>query len=156
MADWTDFEARLLATFRIVSDRVFLIVASEADPTRYVQFAVEADRLRAEAPGVDVVADADESVLRAAGWQAPAEPRENWTSTLDLPALTAEYADLAARCVAALRDGYRVADPDELGYRAWRDPEQMPAGETWSDEEIARLDSGADPLDLPTLGLAAN
>lgn len=156
MADWADFEGRLRATLRSVTDRVFLIVASEADPTRYVQFAAEGDRLYAEAPGVDVVRDADEAALREAGWREPVDAGPNWTSELALPALTAEYAELAARCVVALRAAYRLTSPDELGYRAWRDPEPLPVGETWFDEDLERLDRGADPLDLPTLGLPAN
>lgn len=156
MSEWDEFGERLASTFRQVSDRVFLIIASESDPARYVQFAGQSDRLDAEGPATDVVADADESVLGAAGWTAPSTAQPNWSSSLALPALTSEYAELAARCVVALRDAYGIESPDDLGYRAWREAEQMPEGVTWSAEQIDRLDRGVDSLELPALGLASS
>lgn len=156
MSDWDDFGTRLASTFRHVSDRVFLIVASEADPARYVQFAGHDGRLDAEAPATDVVADADESVLSAAGWTAPTVAQPNWSSSLGLPALTSEYAQLAERCVVALRDAYGIDSPDDLGYRAWREAERMPEGETWSAERVERMDRGVESLELLGLGLASS
>lgn len=156
MTNWSDFETQLASTFRQVSDRVFLIIASEGDPARYVQFAGQANQLDAEAPSTDVVTDADESVLSGSGWTAPSAAQPNWSSSVPRPALAAEYRELAARCVAALRDAYGIASPDALGYRAWREAEQMPAGETWSAEQIERLDRGADAVELPALGLPSN
>ncbi|WP_144876509.1 TY-Chap domain-containing protein [Microbacterium sp. 1.5R] len=156
MSTWEEFGDSLTATFRHVADRVFLIIASESDPARYVQFAGRPGRLDAEAPSIDVAKGADESVLAGAGWTPPGPAQPNWTSSLPLPALTDEYGALADRCVRALRDAYGIAGPDDLAYRAWRESEQMPEGETWSEECIAALDRGEDPLDLPTLGLAAN
>ncbi|KZM35196.1 DUF6301 family protein [Oerskovia enterophila] len=155
-SDWTELGERLAATFRSVSDRVFLIVASRSTPVRYVQLAGGPGRIDAEAPATDVVADADESVLSAAGWTAPGIAQPNWTASTALPALTAEYRALALRCVNALRDAYGIGSPDDLGYRAWREPEQMPAGRTWSAERLQRMDRGVRALELPTLGLDAN
>ena len=155
MSEWDEFGQRLASTFRQVSDRVFLIIASESDPARYVQFAGQSDRLDAEAPATDVVADADESALRGAGWSAPNSAQPNWSSSLVLPALKAEYEELAARCVVALRDAYGIDGPDELAYRAWREGEQIPTGETWTAEQIDRLDRGAESLELDALGIAS-
>ncbi|MFJ4223984.1 TY-Chap domain-containing protein [Microbacterium sp. NPDC089695] len=156
MATWEDFGDGLTAALRQVADRVFLIIASEGDPTRYVQFAGQPGRLDAEAPSIDVVSGARESVLVDTGWTPPGPAQPNWSSSLPRPALTDEYRALAQRCVAALRDAYGIESPDELAYRAWRDAELIPAGETWSEESIARLDRGEDALDLPMLGLPAN
>ncbi|MDR6639031.1 TY-Chap domain-containing protein [Paenarthrobacter nitroguajacolicus] len=150
---WDAFRDRLATTFRSTSDRDILVVASAADPRRYVQFARESDRLYAEAPGVEVVTDAGESVLKDNEWKAPVVEQPNWTSELALPALTAEYKALADRCVAALRQSYRINSPEDLCYRAWREAEQMPAGETWSAEKVERMDPGAGSLAVPGLGL---
>jgi hypothetical protein len=156
MSEWDEFGDRLASTFRQVTGRVFLIIASEADPARYVQFAGQDDRLDAEAPATDVVADADESALKESGWTAPNAAQPNWSSSLQLPALASEYKALAARCVVALRDAYGITSPDDLGYRAWREAERMPEGVTWSAEQIERMDRGVDSLDLPGLGLASS
>ncbi|RDI24454.1 hypothetical protein DFR72_10934 [Lentzea flaviverrucosa] len=135
--DWKLFTERLTDTFRDVTDRVFLIVHAAADPRRYVQFAGAPDRLDAEAPATDVVADADEFQLRRFEWVAPDVAQPNWTSSLRRPALTAEFAQLARRCVAALHEAYGIVSPDELQYRAWREP----AG------------AAAIAVELPALGL---
>jgi hypothetical protein len=120
--DWEVFGERLADAFRDVTDGVFLIVHAAADPRRYVQFAGAPDRLHAEAPGTDVVADADEFLLRRFGWVAPDVAQPNWTSSLRRPALTAEFVRLALSCTAALHEAYGITGPDELGYRAWREP----------------------------------
>ena len=67
-----------------------------ADPKRYVQFACQSGVLDAEAPGADVVVDAKEQIIADAGWSAPGAAQPNWTSSLELPALTTEYKALAA------------------------------------------------------------
>lgn len=123
-SEWGAFTLRLITALRGVTDRVFLIVSVDGDPLRYVQFAGDPEMLHAEAPGGDVVADADESVLRATGWKEPGVAQPNWTAELPLPAYAVDFRELAERCVAALRDAYGVTSPDALAYRAWRDPEQ--------------------------------
>ncbi|MDX8148832.1 hypothetical protein SK854_42415 [Lentzea sp. BCCO 10_0061] len=120
--DWERFTERLTDTFRDVTDRVFLIIHAATDPRRYVQFAGAPDRLDAEAPAKDVVADADEFQLRRFDWIAPDVAQPNWTSSLRCPALTDEFARLARRCVAALQQAYGIVSPDELRYRAWCEP----------------------------------
>lgn len=153
---WNGFRDRLADTFRKTSDRFILIIASDADSRRYVQFAGEGDRLYAEAPGKDVAFNADESVLSDTGWQPPGVAQPNWSSVLPLPALTSEYRELAERCVAALRNSYGVKSPDDLSYRAWREAEQIPVGQTWSAERVARMDPGSSSVDLPGLMLDSN
>ncbi|WP_347782594.1 TY-Chap domain-containing protein [Paenarthrobacter nicotinovorans] len=154
--DWNDFRDRLAVTLRGLTDRAILIITSSMYPNRYVQFARQGDRLDAEAPGKDVVANAVESVLKDAGWQAPGVAEPNWSSGLPLPALTPEFRELAERCVAALRNSYGVKSPDDLSYRAWREAELMPAGQTWSAERVAGMDPGSASLELPGLGLDSN
>ncbi|WP_394618644.1 hypothetical protein JNUCC0626_05955 [Lentzea sp. JNUCC 0626] len=120
--DWGLFAERLVDTFRDVTDGVFLIVHAAAEPRRYVQFAGAPDRLYAEAPGTEVWADADEFQLRRFDWVAPIVTQPNWTSELRRPALTTEFQRLARACAAALHEAYGITSPDELTYRAWRQP----------------------------------
>ncbi|MEU7479771.1 hypothetical protein AB0A63_27530 [Lentzea sp. NPDC042327] len=119
---WELFAERLTDALRDVTDRVFLVIHAADDPKRYVQFAAGPDRLDAEAPGADVVADALEFLLRRFGWVEPGVAQPNWTSSLRRPALTAEFAQLARRCVVALNKSYGITSPDDLRYRAWHEP----------------------------------
>lgn len=149
---WGAFTLRLITALRGVTDGVFLIVSVDGDPLRYVQFAGDPDRLYAEAPARDLVADADEAVLRAAGWNEPGAAQPNWTSELPLPAYAIDFRELAERCVAALRDAYGVTSPDGLAHRAWRDPEALlPIGER-TPERLAARDRGATSLEFAGLG----
>jgi hypothetical protein len=155
--DWNDFQERLQGALRTLGDRTCLIVVAPHEGG-YVQFAGLADALSAEASGPGfakgaAVHAADDPTMLAAGWTAPSRPQPNWSFALDLPALTSEYAELASRCVVALRDVFQVADPAVLGYQAWREPEQQPLGVTWSPERFEQLDPGENPLPLPALGL---
>lgn len=153
VSEWDDFENRLGAALRQVTDRVFLIVASQDAPLKYVQFAATAELLDAQAPGIDVVVAAKEAALSGAGWAPPSDLEPNWTSPLPRPALSAEYAALAARCVVALRDAFGVESPFQLAYRAWREAEQMPPGVTYNQAQLRRLDPGESGLELPALAL---
>ncbi|MEU4807214.1 hypothetical protein [Actinosynnema sp. NPDC023587] len=135
--DWELFNDRLADTLRDVIDHVFLIVHATTDPMRYVQFAGAPDRLYAEAPGRDVVEDADEFQLRRFDWIAPNVAQPNWTSSLRRPALTKELVLLAKCCTAALHEAYGIMSPDELCYRAWREPAGV----------------RATPVEFPALGL---
>lgn len=151
--DWDGFEQRLATTLRSVTEGVRVVIASGSEPRRYVQLAGEPGRIDAEAPGADVVTDADESVLDAAGWEAPGVAQPSWTLSLQAPALTAEQHGTARQCVRALRYAYGVESPDDLCYRAWREPETIPPGQTWSAEQVERTDPGERALRLPTLGV---
>lgn len=152
---WSEFSERLVAAFRVVSDRVFLIVSLRENSRVYVQLAGGSDALFAEAPGVAVVAGIDEAGLADADWAAPSVGQPNWSFVLPLPALTSEYSALAERCVVALRDVFGVTDPGQLVYRAWRDGEAFPQGVTLYPEQIEALDKGEDPLEIVQLGLPA-
>ncbi|HEX7301479.1 TY-Chap domain-containing protein [Lentzea sp.] len=125
--DWAQFTERLTDALRDVTDHVYLIIHAAQEPRRYVQFAGAPDRLYAEAPGTDVVADADEFQLSRFEWAAPDAGQPNWSWSLRRPALTEEFARLADRCVVALRQAYGIVSPDELRYRAWQDPEGAPS-----------------------------
>ncbi|MBM7774013.1 hypothetical protein JOD54_004217 [Actinokineospora baliensis] len=143
MSDWERFGAGLTEALREVSDRVFLVVFSRADPKVFVQFAGGEHELHAEAAGVSAT---DRNRMAEAGWVPPAgiDP-PNWSCSLPLPALTVEYSALAARCVVALRDVHGIAGPEELVYKAWRDAE-------WSSASAER-DLGENPLTLSWLGI---
>lgn len=154
---WDEFRDRLQATLRGLTDRCVLVVAAP-DRGGYVQFAASAGELTAEAAGPEFTAGpaahrADDPTMLAAGWAAPTRSAPNWSAPLQLPALTADYAALADRCLTALRDVYRLPGPDALSQRAWREPETQPPGVTWPAERIDRLDPGENPLALPGLGL---
>ncbi|MFT3861911.1 TY-Chap domain-containing protein [Micropruina sp.] len=154
---WDDFRDNLRATLRELSDRCLLIVAAPGKQG-YVQFSATEAELTAEAAGPVFTAGpaahgADEPVMLAAGWTAPTPSGPNWSAALALPALSAEYAALADRCVVALRDVYLLPGPEALSYQAWREPAFQPAGVTWSAERIDALDPGENPLPLPSLGL---
>lgn len=154
VSGWEEFTGRLTETLRDVSDRVFLIVHSQANKKVYVQFAGGKHELHAQAAGPEMVPWTDIDVMVAAGWVPPSgfDP-PNWTFDLPLPALTVEFSTLAERCVVALRDAYGLTEPDGLVYKAWRDGEWPLAGETWSAERMAERDQGENPLELPWLEL---
>ncbi|MGM1059023.1 TY-Chap domain-containing protein [Saccharothrix sp. Mg75] len=146
MSDWEAFGGGLTEALREVSDRVFLVVFSRADPRVFVQFAGGEHELHCEAAGAP---SAGYSRMAEAGWTPPTgiDP-PNWTCSSPLPALTAEYAAMAARCVVALRDVHGLPGPDGLAYKAWRDAE-WPSGTTPS----AERDPGENPLVLPWLDI---
>lgn len=152
-AEWNDFQERLAASLRHVTDRVFLIVASGDDARRYVQYTAVSDVLHGEAPGTDIVADADAAVLAASVWREPEAGQPLWTTSRPLPALTTEYRALAMHSVRLLRHAYGISSPSILRYRAWREAELPPAGARWSAKRRAQLDTGEARLEMPFLGL---
>lgn len=145
---WEAFGGGLTEALREVSDRVFLVVFPRADPRVFVQFAGGEHELHAEAAWVPA---ADPSRMAAAGWTPPTgtDP-PNWTCSSPLPALTVEYAAMAARCVVALRDVHGLPGPDALVYKAWRDAE-------WPSAAVppTERDPGENPLVLSWLGIPA-
>ncbi|MGC7101420.1 TY-Chap domain-containing protein [Amycolatopsis lurida] len=145
MSGWEAFGGGLTEALREVSDRVFLVVFSRAEPRVFVQFAGGEHELHAEA-GAPA---ADPDRMAAAGWVPPTgDDPPNWTCSLPVPALTVEYAALAARCVVALRDGHGLPGPDGLVYKAWRDAE-WPSGAVSPGER----DLGENPLVLSWLDI---
>ena len=147
---WDEFEQRLISALRELGNETFLVICSRGDKKRYVQFVATHTELRAEtSENADISADAY-ALVPAAGW-LPSEPgMVNWCNELPLPALTADYAALAHRCVVSLRHAFGIASPDLLRYRAWRDAEYEPphALHVWFS-----LDPGENPMPFPGLGL---
>ncbi|WP_146108308.1 hypothetical protein V5P93_002232 [Actinokineospora auranticolor] len=145
MSTWDMFAGGLTEALREVSDRVFLVVFSRADPLKFVQFAGGEHELHAEAGAPP----ADTGRLAAAGWTPPIDNAPpNWACSSPLPALTAEYTAMTTRCVVALRDVHGLPDPDDLVYKAWRDPE-------WPSDAVppTEWDLGENPLVLSWLGI---
>ena len=144
VSGWEAFGSGLTEALREVSDRVFLVVFVKAEPRVFVQFAGDEHEMHAEA----ATPSADPGPMAAAGWAPPTRANPSWTCTLPLPALTVEYAALAARCVVALRDVHRLPSPDGLVYKAWRDAE-------WPSRAASPRgrDLGENPLTLSWLGI---
>lgn len=151
---WQSFTERLVSTFRGLSARSLLIISAREDQLRYVQFAGDNDRIYAEASGAYAHTPESASRLLAVGWTSPTIAAPNWSTTLRLPALTTEYTAFAEKNVLALASAFDVVSPDEVVYKAWREPEPFPRGVTLSDAQIAELDPGENPLLIPSLGLA--
>ena len=154
---WGEFRDRLRVSLRSLTDRCCVVVVA-SDERGCVQFFGTVDVLSAEASGPEVVGGAavhgpNDPTMLAAGWEQSTRAPPNWSFDLPLPAMTSEYAALADRCVIALRDVFHLADPAELAYHAWREPDVQPAGVTWSPEQFDRLDPGEDPLPMPAMGL---
>lgn len=150
---WDGFEARLVAGLREVTERVLLVVSSRSNVYAYVQFAGEPNEVYAEASGFTSISAEAAALLATSGWATPGVGQPNWESSLPMPALTSEYAELAHRCVVALRDAFQVSGPEDLQYRAWREPEEAPPGVTWPLERFNELDKGENPLVIESLGL---
>lgn len=143
MTDWSAFAAALAGQLAVLSaGSVLIIHESRTESPRYAQFRQLDTMLSAELAGEPAL---DES-LRAgptgirmitdAGWQPPEDGLPgNWWIDTPWPATPARYRTVAAMVVAGLRDGFGIATPDALTYRAW-------------DES-----SGNRPLDLPLLRL---
>lgn len=117
-----------------------LVDAGQPDGGRYAQLWQDTEALRVEVSG-DVPADPHRGlpavhgpVLTGFGWHppGPAHPG-HWSDELTWPAPAAGYRELAYRLVATVRDGFGLATPAELAYRAWR--------------------AGGPALELPELGL---
>lgn len=145
VSDWEAFGGGLTEALREVSDRVFLVVFARAEPRVFVQFAGGEHEIHAEA----AAPTGDPVRMAETGWTPPTDSSSpNWTCSLPLPALTVEYAALAARCVVALRDVHGLPGPDGLVYKAWRDAE-------WPSDAIppADRDRGENPLVLSWLGI---
>jgi hypothetical protein len=154
---WDEFTNALQQTLPKITERCYLIIAGPEDEGGYVQFFADKDTLHAEAAAPQFVSakaehDVDNPELLAAGWQAPTALDFNWHQSLPLPALSTEFAALAARCCVALRDVYQLK-PTDLEYKAWREPEEQPPGVTWQQEQFDQLDPGEKSMAHPTLGL---
>ncbi|PPG39203.1 hypothetical protein [Pseudoclavibacter sp. RFBA6] len=150
---WSDFAEAFAAALEQVTDRVVVIVSAAGDARRYVQFAGDSDVLEAEAPGRSIVADADERVLRGAGWTPPGPSQPNWSATARRHDARPVRRALAEMSVAALRDGYSVGSPRLLSYTAWRDPQVFPDGASYTAEEWEARDLGTAALEIPALRL---
>ncbi|MGL4744878.1 MAG: TY-Chap domain-containing protein [Dermatophilaceae bacterium] len=156
--DWTDFREHLIDTFLVITDRTFVVVNVTGSRV-WVQFSAGPDYLAVQAVGDEFLPedshldDAARAAMTAAGWATPTVPDPYWGIQLTLPALTTEYTAAAQACVVALRDVHRIPDPSVLTYRAWREPDRLVEGQEYTDEQVAALDRGQNPLPLPALGL---
>jgi hypothetical protein len=128
-AGWDGFAASLAAALAGLPAGALVVVTERrgAAAPRYAQFSQTGSELVAEVvengflPVERQASDDGEVAILAAGWRPPepAAGRDNWWQRLPWPATADDYQRLAAAVVVALRDGYRVAGPDTLGYRAW-------------------------------------
>ncbi|MGH8881599.1 MAG: TY-Chap domain-containing protein, partial [Stackebrandtia sp.] len=133
--------SRLATETQDVGWDVRMVVCQQTEGAAYVQFMVDDGGIYAEISSgrkflpkqLRLSADAL-AALRDAGWGKPSRRGGNLEEILD-KADPPACASLADKCVAGLRDVWRVPDPHSLVYRAFRS------------------DTEAD-LDLSDLGLA--
>ncbi|QKG20068.1 TY-Chap domain-containing protein [Actinomadura verrucosospora] len=101
----------------------------EIEQARGIQFVQEDARLIAELSHNDYLdpevwaTPAGEEAIKELGWRPPATElgRDNWWETLDWPAATAQYQELARMAVLGLRDGYRISSEAPFYYNAWNE-----------------------------------
>ncbi|WP_141567642.1 TY-Chap domain-containing protein [Serinicoccus profundi] len=153
---WEEFATQLARAIRELPDRGFLVVQDGATPA-HVQFAADDDAVAAECTSnsnqqlTHPADDNGEQRLAESGWTLYSHARPNWTFRLDFSAITARFDQLAHSCIVALRDVYVTSAPEQLSYTAWREPEVMHSGRTYTDEEISSLDAGQNPLPVESL-----
>jgi hypothetical protein len=158
VTDWDAFNAGLAAALPTLEANAFLLVSLAALPPIYVQFT-QTDRFLLAQTGADDVLPPDRRLgdvgaerLRSAGWLPPdSDPSggRTWHAQLRWPGRTADYEAMAARCTRLFRDVHAVTDPDQLEYRAWREPELPPEGVTYFDEDIDPGEAHLVLRDLP-------
>ena len=154
---WTAFAEGLRTTLRDLDERTYLII-TWTKANVFVQYAQGEDTLNAEAVADEYVPEDLELTIPQVGemtdlgWTPPTvnpAGRFNWYIDVPWPASSAAYRHVAAASVAALRIR-GVPSPDELVYKAWREPERPPEGVTFYEED---LDHGDPNLPLPALGI---
>ncbi|GHJ43971.1 hypothetical protein Cs7R123_13130 [Catellatospora sp. TT07R-123] len=125
MTGWDGFAKRLRQDLAQLSagDTVLL-----RHGYRIVQFQQLPRLLRAEVvsnaflPPEEQLDQAQQALLTADGWHAPAGRNDpNWSFDLPWPATSAQYDELTARLVTALRDVIGAAAPADLTVEAWND-----------------------------------
>lgn len=129
---WPDFASRLGNSLnRLASDPSMdatLVINQATQELAYVQFIVNEGGVYAEVSSARKYLPKDQrlspeslDVLKNAGWDKPDRGNRvgNWTAEV-APGDPSGFARLADKCVVALRDVWRVPDPNTLVYRAFR------------------------------------
>lgn len=128
---WPDFASRLgAALHRLATEPSMdatLVICQSTRPLAYVQFLVndggvyaEVSSARQHLPKEQRLTPESLDLLKNSGWSKPGVGSGvgNWTTEIH-PADPAECANVADKCVVALRDVWRVPDPNTLVYRAF-------------------------------------
>jgi len=128
MSTWDEFAAGLRKTLARMGDGVLLVLNRRGQPWQHAQFAQYTDELFAEVSGETVQDPAvgdrptpeGQRLLEAGGWEPPS-PSDGyrWHRFVEYPPTSAEYHEIVAAVVTALRDVNGVTGPEELTYRAW-------------------------------------
>lgn len=142
MTGWDEFSEGLAEQLASLAAGSVLIIR-EGRTGRFAQFVQSDQALKAELVGdhsLDPALRAGEAgsrLITEAGWQPPEDTvyGHNWQTELPWPSASGAYRELARMTVTGLRDGLRIAGPQDLVYEAW-------------DERRGNLD-----LVLPLLGL---
>ncbi|MDO5065922.1 MAG: hypothetical protein Q4D96_01415 [Propionibacteriaceae bacterium] len=157
--DWDDFKARFMRAVMQLTDRSYLVLVNPETGQFTVQMTADEDilyihcsiqRLNLDDPAVT-------SRLYELGWDDKhrySEPDYFWGRSLDLPAMSTAYQRLADDCVATMREVQGIASPAQLRYKAWREPERIPDGQLYYEEDLEALDPGEKPM-LLDLGIQA-
>ncbi|GAA3291656.1 hypothetical protein Dvina_06310 [Dactylosporangium vinaceum] len=125
---WDEFAAALRTELSRLGDGMTVVIVWKERSWLSAQFAQGRQSLWAEVSG-QRLGDAeytradtpeDRRILGSHGWLPP-DPAETfwWHRTVAYPPTSAEYREIVAGVVAALRDVNGVPGPEHLGYRAW-------------------------------------
>jgi hypothetical protein len=135
VTEWDGFTAGLADELLRFGGGSVLVVEEPGEParSRFAQFfyrsnartgGVDNDRLVAEVVNGQVLEEPvrptedGERAIGGAGW-GPLDEGVPYRYSLAWPATSGQYGDVAHKVVTALRDGYGIADPSGLVYRAW-------------------------------------
>ena len=158
MDDWDEFSARFLRTVMQLGERSFLVLENPENRHFTVQLRVDEESLHAHCS--IMILDLDDPAvttrLTELGWSDKGEDAEKgyfWGRNLQLPAMSSAYQRLVADSVATMRELQGISSPSQLRYKAWREPEGIPDGVLYYEEDLAELDPGENPLHLD-LGIA--
>lgn len=155
--DWEEFSEKLLGVVLQLAERTYLVLSDSRTGRFTVQMVLEDDHLHTHCSilRLDLNDPAVTTRLNELGWDGEdeyADPMYYWVQNLDLPAMSSEYRKLVTNFIATMREVQGVESPEQLRYRAWRDPERIPDGVLYYEEDLEALDPGENPL-LLDLGI---
>ncbi|MFE3559421.1 hypothetical protein ACFXKW_31880 [Streptomyces sp. NPDC059193] len=127
MTGWDGFGEGLAEQLTLLTAGSVLIISEGGRTGQYAQFLQSDGRVEAELVGdhgLDPALRAGEAGCRLiveAGWRPPQDTAygHNWWTELPWPSPSDAYRNLAVMAVTGLRDGLRIAGPQNLVYEAW-------------------------------------
>lgn len=156
MTSWDDFEGSLVRTVLEMPERTQLVIAPLRRRSLFVQFSGIEEVGRPDTviaqlsprESADHFTDHYLAELERLGF-TETEYRYGglWQRELPWPMLSQVARDTASACLLRLRDVGGLASPDQLCYRAWRDPQRFESA-SYEDEDPGEDDVAFDDLGL--------